>query len=150
MVALRAAKVPVTLIGGLVQLMKLLPSLAALRHEDALAHPAERRDARAQFGQVPGRGHPALVCDGVTQGQALKVGFVPDAAAVERHAVEVRRRRAVHVVERDAFLHGRTVGPHRAEVTQGEVLGLGVRSLEHHRRARSVGDDVAGEQTSEE
>ena len=61
MVALRAAEVPVTLIGGLVQLMKLLPSLAALRHEDALAHPAERSHARAQFGQVPGRCHPAFI-----------------------------------------------------------------------------------------
>ncbi|OBQ42883.1 MAG: hypothetical protein AN484_15460 [Aphanizomenon flos-aquae WA102] len=78
---------------------------------------------------MSGRRHPALVGDGVTQGQALKIGLVPDAAAVKRHAVEVRRRRPVEVIARKTSLHRRAVVPDRAEVTQGEVLGLGVGGL---------------------
>ena len=100
MVALRTPHVPVTLVGRLVQLMKLLPGQTTLGHEDALAHPAEGRDARAQFCEVSVRRHPALVGDGVPKRQALKVRLVPDAAAVERHAVEVRGRRAVEVIGR--------------------------------------------------
>ena len=149
-VALRATHIPVTLVRAFVQLMELLPSRPALRHEHPLAHPAERRHARARFRQVSGRCHPTLVGDDVTQGQALKVGLVPDAATVECHAVEVRRRRAVEVFERKPCLDGRAVVPDRAKVTQGEVLGLGVGGLQEHRRPRSVHDDVAGEQAGEQ
>ena len=130
--------------------MKLLPCPSALTHEDSLAHPTEGGDARAQFGEVTGRCHPALVGDGITQGQALKVGLVPQAATVERHAVEVRRRRAIHVVNRDAGLHRRAVVPHWPHVAKGEVLRFRIRALENTGRAGSVGDDVASQQAGEQ
>ena len=130
--------------------MNLLTCPSALAHEHSLAHPAEGRHSSAQFCKVPGRRHPTLVGNREAKRQALKVGFVPEAATVKGHSVEVGRRRAVEVVGAHPCLHRRAVVPHWAEVAKGEVFGLGVGALEYRGRAGGIGDDVAGEQPSQE
>ena len=132
------------------ELATLAAKRPALRHKHALPHPTERRHASARLLQMPRRPEPALVADDVANGQALKVRLVPSPSAVEREAVEVDGRRALHVVFLHAGQHRRAVLEHGPKVAQGEVLGLRVGGLKQERRAGSVFRDPAGQQSGEQ
>ena len=125
--------------------MRVVVLLAALRHEHALAQPAERGDARLGLGHVTDRPAPRLIADEPADRAALEVRLVVCAEHPERHSISEMDRRVpllVPVAGKER-LHRRAVLEELVQPRLRLILGVVVGLVEPQRRAGQVGDDVA-------
>ena len=144
MAALRTCECPLALVGHLELPMGVVVFLAALRHEDALAKPAECSDAGLGFGHVSLRPAPCFITDQPADRTTLKVRLV------ERHAVGELDRVVLALVAVNAGRHEPcdrlALIEELLQARLGIIAGILVGLIEPEGGPRQVGNDVAQRQ----